>query len=61
MFDCHFDLLMYILMYNERNNLKEIKEYCKKIFRKDNITGGVFNLFYSEFDTIKEELSARQY
>jgi len=55
MFDCHFDLLMYILMYNYQNNLKKVKDYCGKIFRKDNITGGIFNLFYSEFDKMKRD------
>jgi len=57
MFDYHFDLLMYILIYNEQKNIKKVKEYCEKIFKKDNITGGIFNLFYSGFDAMKEELS----
>ncbi|MCL2341718.1 MAG: membrane dipeptidase [Firmicutes bacterium] len=55
MFDCHFDLLMYILIYNHQKNLKKVKDYCKKIFRKDNITGGIFNLYYAEFSKMKRD------
>ena len=53
MFDCHYDLLTYI--YINRNNLKEVKKHCKKIF-KDNIKGGIFNLFYMPPQEMKEEL-----
>lgn len=57
MFDCHYDLLTYI--YMNRNNLKEVKRYCKKIF-KDNITGGVFNLFYMSPQEMREELNIKK-
>ena len=43
MYDFHYDLLTYI--YMNRDNLTEVKEHCKKIF-SDNISGGIFNLFY---------------
>jgi len=51
--DCHYDLLTYI--YMKRNDLGEVKKHCKKIF-KDNITGGIFNLFYMSLQEMKEEL-----
>lgn len=53
MFDCHYDLLTYV--YINRDNLKEVKKHCKKIF-KNNITGGIFNLFYMSPIEMKEEL-----
>lgn len=53
MFDCHYDLLTYI--YMNKNNLNKVKKYCKKIF-EDNITGGIFNLFYMSLKEMKEEL-----
>ena len=53
MFDLHYDLLTYI--YMNKNNLKEVKEHSEKIF-KDNITGGIFNLFYMSPKEMKEEL-----
>ena len=54
MFDCHYDLLTYI--YMNRNHLSEIKKYSNKIF-KNNITGGVFNLFYMSPKEMKDELN----
>ena len=57
MFDCHYDLLTYI--YMNRNNLKEVKKYCKKIF-KDNITGGIFNLFYMSHQEMEQELNIKK-
>ena len=57
MFDCHYDLLTYI--YMNRNNLKEVKRYCKKIF-DNNITGGIFNLFYMSPQEMKEELNIKK-
>ena len=53
MFDCHYDLLTYI--YMNRNNLKKVKKYCENIF-KNNITGGIFNLFYMSYREMKAEL-----
>lgn len=54
MFDCHYDLLTYI--YMNRRNLREVISHCNKIFC-DNITGGIFNLFYMSKEEMKEELS----
>lgn len=54
MFDCHFDLLTYILM--KKNEKEFLKEYCSKVYRKDNITGGIFNLFYMSEKEMKEEI-----
>lgn len=59
MFDCHFDLLMYVLLYYQKNNIEELKKYCKGIFREDNITGGIFNLFYNSFDNMKKDFHAK--
>ena len=53
MFDLHYDLLTYI--YINRDNLAKVKKHCKKIF-KDNIIGGIFNLFYMSQQEMKEEL-----
>ena len=57
MYDCHYDLLTHI--YIKRNNLREVKKYCRKIFR-NNITGGIFNLFYMSLKEMKEELKIEQ-
>ena len=54
MFDCHYDLLTYILMH--KDNLKEVKKHCKNIFKKS-IKGGIFNLFYMSPREMKEELN----
>lgn len=53
MFDCHYDLLTYI--YMNKDNLDEVKSHFEKIF-KDNITGGIFNLFYMSPKEMDEEL-----
>ena len=37
MIDCHFDLLTFILM--KKNDVDLLKEYCKKVYRENNITG----------------------
>lgn len=57
MFDLHYDLLTYI--YINRNNLKKVKKHCKKIF-KNNITGGIFNLFYMSPKEMEEELGIKK-
>lgn len=54
MIDCHYDLLTYILMKKKEKEF--IKEYCKKVYRKDNIIGGIFNLFYMSENEMKEEI-----
>lgn len=53
MFDCHYDLLTYI--YMNRKNLRSVISHCNKIFN-NNLTGGIFNLFYMSEDEMKEEL-----
>jgi len=53
MFDLHYDLLGYI--YMNKNNINKIKKHCNRIF-KNNITGGIFNLFYMTEEELKEEL-----
>ena len=57
MFDCHYDLLTYI--YMNKDNLREVKSHCKKTF-KDNITGGIFNLFYMSPKEMDEELGIKK-
>lgn len=53
MFDCHYDLLTYI--YMNRRNLRPVISHCRKIFN-NNITGGIFNLFYMSEKEMQEEL-----
>lgn len=57
MFDCHYDLLTYL--YINKNNLKEVKRHLRKIF-KNNITGGIFNLFYMSYEEMAEELGIKK-
>ena len=54
MFDCHYDLLTSILIH--KRNIQELKKYLYKIYTKDNITGGIFNLFYMSPGEMKIEL-----
>lgn len=54
MIDCHYDLLTYILM--KKNEKEFLKGYCDKVYRKDNIIGGIFNLFYMTEKEMKEEI-----
>lgn len=56
MFDCHYDLLTYI--YSNRDNIPEIKKHCNNIFN-NNITGGIFNLFYMSPQEMYYELKIR--
>lgn len=53
MFDCHYDLLTYI--YMNRKNLREVILHCDKIF-KNNLTGGIFNLFYMSEEEMRKEV-----
>lgn len=53
MFDCHYDLLAYI--YMNRRNLRPVISHCRKIFN-NNITGGIFNLFYMSKQEMYDEL-----
>lgn len=57
MFDLHYDLLTYI--YMNKNNLSKVKKHCEKIF-KENIVGGIFNLFYMSPEEMKEELKIQK-
>lgn len=54
MFDCHYDLLTYILM--KKDDPEFLRNYCAKVYRKDNIIGGIFNLFYMSEEEMKEEI-----
>ena len=42
-----------------KNNLKKVKKHCEKIF-KNNITGGIFNLFYMSPQEMKEEIKIQK-
>ena len=57
MFDLHYDLLTYI--YMNKNNLKEVKKHIDKIFT-NNITGGIFNLFYMSPKEMQKELEIKK-
>lgn len=57
MFDLHYDLLTYI--YMNKNNLKEVEKHINKIF-KNNITGGIFNLFYMSPKEMQDELEIKK-
>ena len=54
MFDCHYDLLTHILI--KQNDINYIKNYCKRVYTKENIIGGIFNLFYMTEKEMKEEI-----
>ncbi len=54
MFDCHYDLLTYIWMKKEKKEF--LKNYCDKVYHINNITGGIFNLFYMSKEEMKEEI-----
>lgn len=54
MFDCHYDLLTYILMKKKEQEF--LKNYCSKVYNKNNITGGIFNLFYMSKEEMKDEI-----
>jgi len=56
MFDLHYDLLSFI--YINKNNINKIKRHCDKIF-KNNIKGGIFNLFYMTKQEMKKELGVK--
>ena len=58
MFDCHYDLLTYILM--KKNDVNFLKNYCRKVYNKNNITGGIFNLFYMSPKEMKEEIGIEE-
>lgn len=53
--DAHYDLLTVIYML--RNNTIKIKELCEKIYRDDNVTHGILNLFFMNQKEMKEQLN----
>lgn len=55
MFDCHYDLLTYI--YVKKENIDYLKNYYQKIYKENNITGGIFNLFFMTEKEMKRELN----
>ena len=54
MFDLHYDLLTYV--YMNRYNLDKVRKHLNKLFSNENITGGIFNLFYMSPKEMKDEL-----
>jgi len=58
MIDCHYDLLTHILM--KKNEKEYLKQYCNKVYRKNNIIGGIFNLFYMTKQEMKEEIGIEE-
>ncbi len=58
MFDYHYDLLTNV--YINRHNTQMLKEYYKKIYNKNNITGGIFNLFFMSEKEMEEELDIKR-
>lgn len=58
MFDCHYDLLTYILM--KKNDIDFLKQYCNKVYKKENISGGIFNLFYMSKQEMKDEIGINE-
>lgn len=58
MFDYHYDLLTEV--YLNRNNIPKLKEYYKEAYNKNNITGGIFNLFFMSEKEMEEELGIQK-
>lgn len=58
MIDCHYDLLTHILMKKDEKSF--LKEYCNKVYKMENITGGIFNLFYMTKQEMKEEIGIQE-
>lgn len=54
MFDYHYDLLTEV--YLNKNNLEPLKEKYKIAYNKNNITGGIFNLFFMTEEQMEDEL-----
>ena len=60
MFDCHFDLLTYLLMNkNELDELNKFKNRVNRVLTK-NTTGGVFTLFYMSPKEMYDELGIKE-
>ena len=58
MFDYHYDLLTEV--YLNRNNLQFLKQKYKIAYNKENITGGIFNLFFMSEKEMEEELGIKK-
>lgn len=58
MFDYHYDLLTEV--YLNRNNIQKLKERYSKAYNKNNITGGIFNLFFMSEKEMEEELGIQK-
>ncbi len=58
MFDYHYDLLTEV--YLNRNNIQKLKQYYRRAYNKNNITGGIFNLFFMSEKEMEEELGIRK-
>jgi len=52
MFDAHYDMLSYILI--KKNDVKFLKKYSREVFNRNNIIGGIFNLFYMNVSEMKK-------
>ena len=65
MYDMHYDLLT-ILYFNfkennPKRNLTKLIEDCTKMYKNNNITGGIINLYFESIDEMKEELGIEEY
>ena len=58
MFDYHYDLLTEV--YLNRNNIQKLKQYYRRAYNKNNITGGIFNLFFMSEKEMEEELGIQK-
>lgn len=58
MFDLHYDLLTQIYINKEKTEY--LKKYFEEIYNKQNITGGIFNLFYMSTKEMNEELNIKK-
>lgn len=54
MFDYHYDLLTEV--YLNKDNLQKLKERYKKAYNKNNLLGGIFNLFFMSPKEMEDEL-----
>lgn len=54
-YDCHYDLLTYILM--KKNDPELLINLCKTIYNPNNIIGGLINTYYMSEKEMKEELN----
>lgn len=54
MFDYHYDLLTEV--YLNKNNIQKLKDKYKTVYNENNITGGIFNLFFMSEREMEEDL-----